>query len=44
LHQQGNVWAESDARGSASLDEGTLVLTVDSVADGHVVIGLVKNA
>jgi hypothetical protein len=44
LHRQGNIWAESDDRGSASLDEGTLVLTVDSVADGHVVIGLVKNA
>lgn len=44
LHRQGNIWAQSDARGSASLDEGTLVLTVDSVKDGHVVIGLVKNA
>jgi hypothetical protein len=44
LHRQGNIWAESDARGSASLDEGTLVLTIDSVQDGHAVIGLVKNA
>ena len=44
LHRQGNIWAESDDRGSASLDEATLVLTVESVADGHVVIGLVKNA
>jgi hypothetical protein len=44
MHRQGNIWTESDQRGSATLDGNSLVLTVDSVEDGHVVIGLVKNA
>ena len=30
--------------GTATLDEGSLVLTLDSARGNHVVIGLVKNA
>jgi hypothetical protein len=44
LHRQGNAWAGADPVYTTSLDEAAMVLTVDSVKDGHVVIGLVKNA
>jgi hypothetical protein len=44
LHRQGALWTEKDAETTVTLDEGSLLLTLDGTNGSHTVIKLVKNA